>query len=230
MRIMTLDDLSAVDPIARPLWTRTLAAAARVWLRAPRELRIALEGPMPRTSRPVIYAVNHTHAYDFLPFRAFLYRRGHEAVTWIKPRAWTDGASGAVFSRTGNVPVASRGSVIAADAHRVWGRRPSDDEYRALRDHVDVGGRLPDTPGFRAILRKERDLLGLRFDPRAHGYRDAVHELFRQMMQRTLALSAREDGHPTYVCLACESGFDVQHHSCPVCGSYDLRRARWVTD
>ena len=33
-----------------------------------------------------------------------------------------------------------------------------------------------------------------------------------------------------YVCLACESGFDVQHHSCPACGSFDIRRAKWVQE
>ncbi len=33
-----------------------------------------------------------------------------------------------------------------------------------------------------------------------------------------------------FVCLACESPFEVQHHSCPVCGSYDLRSAKWVQE
>jgi rRNA maturation endonuclease Nob1 len=37
-----------------------------------------------------------------------------------------------------------------------------------------------------------------------------------------------EDGELPYVCLACETPFDVQHHSCPVCGSFDVRRAKWV--
>ncbi|WP_159904456.1 hypothetical protein [Salinirussus salinus] len=33
-----------------------------------------------------------------------------------------------------------------------------------------------------------------------------------------------------YVCLACETPFEVQHHSCPVCGSFDVRRSKWVTE
>lgn len=33
-----------------------------------------------------------------------------------------------------------------------------------------------------------------------------------------------------YVCLACESPFDVQHHSCPICGSYDVRWAKWIQE
>lgn len=40
----------------------------------------------------------------------------------------------------------------------------------------------------------------------------------------------REDGHRPYVCLACETPYFVQYHTCPVCGSFDLRRTRWVVD
>lgn len=36
-----------------------------------------------------------------------------------------------------------------------------------------------------------------------------------------------EDEVP-YVCLACETAFEVQHHRCPVCGSFDIRFAKWV--
>jgi hypothetical protein len=31
-----------------------------------------------------------------------------------------------------------------------------------------------------------------------------------------------------FVCLACEAALDVQHHRCPVCESFDVRRAKWV--
>jgi len=33
---------------------------------------------------------------------------------------------------------------------------------------------------------------------------------------------------PPYVCLACETPFEVQHHSCPGCGSFDIRRSKWI--
>jgi hypothetical protein len=32
-----------------------------------------------------------------------------------------------------------------------------------------------------------------------------------------------------YVCLGCETRFTVQYHACPVCGTYDVRRAKWVS-
>jgi len=31
-----------------------------------------------------------------------------------------------------------------------------------------------------------------------------------------------------YVCLSCETRFNVQYHTCPACGGYDIRRAKWV--
>jgi rRNA maturation endonuclease Nob1 len=33
-----------------------------------------------------------------------------------------------------------------------------------------------------------------------------------------------------YVCLACETTYEVQHHSCPVCGSFDIRCSKWVQE
>ncbi|WP_233263419.1 hydrogenase maturation nickel metallochaperone HypA [Halorhabdus sp. CUG00001] len=33
-----------------------------------------------------------------------------------------------------------------------------------------------------------------------------------------------------YLCLSCETPLPVQYHSCPECGSYDVRRAKWVDD
>ena len=41
-------------------------------------------------------------------------------------------------------------------------------------------------------------------------------------------LGSSDDDADPYICLACETTFEVQHHSCPACGSYDIRRAKWV--
>ena len=53
------------------------------------------------------------------------------------------------------------------------------------------------------------------------------------VLERAKQVSGVTDGGEKplpYVCLACESPFEVQHHSCPVCGSFDLRSAKWVQD
>lgn len=33
-----------------------------------------------------------------------------------------------------------------------------------------------------------------------------------------------------YVCMACEAALEVQYHRCPVCESYDVRRAKWFRE
>lgn len=31
-----------------------------------------------------------------------------------------------------------------------------------------------------------------------------------------------------YVCMGCEAALEVQYHSCPTCGGYDIRRTKWL--
>jgi len=53
------------------------------------------------------------------------------------------------------------------------------------------------------------------------------------VLDRAKEVSGISDGNgelPPYVCLACEAPFEVQHHSCPVCGSFDVRRSKWVME
>ncbi|MFC7194008.1 hypothetical protein ACFQL4_04040 [Halosimplex aquaticum] len=38
---------------------------------------------------------------------------------------------------------------------------------------------------------------------------------------------SHSEAHP-YVCVDCEAQFDVQYHTCPACGKYDIRRAKWM--
>jgi 1-acyl-sn-glycerol-3-phosphate acyltransferase len=139
---------------------------------------------------PVILAVNHSHSLDFLPLRWLLYGRGQQVVTWVKPRAYLDRTVAWYLRRTGNVPVASRGYVIAADFVRRYRRRPSEAEYQALRDHVEGRAGFPDDPALDPLVTEPRDLLGLRFDPAQQTYRAAIHQVFERMMHQTVRLSA----------------------------------------
>lgn len=43
-------------------------------------------------------------------------------------------------------------------------------------------------------------------------------------------LSVDTEEATPYVCLACEATFEVQHHRCPVCESFDVRYSRWVQE
>jgi len=46
--------------------------------------------------------------------------------------------------------------------------------------------------------------------------------------KRATGLSSQET--LPYMCLNCETQFDVQYHTCPVCGTYDVRRAKWIRE
>lgn len=35
------------------------------------------------------------------------------------------------------------------------------------------------------------------------------------------------DARP-YICMGCEAGLEVQYHTCPSCGGYDVRRTEWL--
>jgi rRNA maturation endonuclease Nob1 len=53
--------------------------------------------------------------------------------------------------------------------------------------------------------------------------------VFNRARQVSVISKGDEEG-PSYVCLACETVFEVQHHTCPACGSFDVRRLKWVQD
>ena len=48
--------------------------------------------------------------------------------------------------------------------------------------------------------------------------------------KKVSGIAGHVDESLPYVCLACETTFEVQHHSCPVCGSFDVRYSRWVQE
>ncbi|MBA2664538.1 MAG: 1-acyl-sn-glycerol-3-phosphate acyltransferase [Bradymonadaceae bacterium] len=194
---MNLSTLKGTEPVARARWSRGVYRAAMVSFALGGRTRVAIEGEQYLPREPAIFAVNHTHSYDFLPMRVALFGRGLNLVTWIKARAFGDPLSAAFFSKTGNIPLCSRGYVIAADFRDLIGRRPSEDEYRALRDFIDDSVALPDNALFAKLQGEPRDMLGIRFEPSTTGYRDAIRTLYFEMMQATLELARRcvEAGH-----------------------------------
>lgn len=48
------------------------------------------------------------------------------------------------------------------------------------------------------------------------------------LRERLGLLGGNEDEDPPFVCASCERALDVQYHSCPYCGSYDVRRSEWA--
>ena len=157
-----------------------------------RSLNLQVEGLENLPDHPCIVATNHTHNYDFLPLRYLFYK--HRKVllsTWIKARAWQNPMMINYLSYTGNVPLASRGYVISGDFKQVFGRKPSDEEYRVLRDHLDEGSPLPEGEVFNQLQNQTRPILGEVYSPSQSNYREAIESCFRQFMESSLIVAER---------------------------------------
>jgi len=70
-----------------------------------------------------------------------------------------------VLAHCGVIPLAARGYVLLVDAERVAGRRLTEAEHRACRDHIDRGVPLPPGEPFDALQSRARDALGLPIGP-----------------------------------------------------------------
>ncbi len=194
MKRLGLEEMREIPANPRRLWVGASVQLTRLIFR---DLDLRVEGLEHLPEGPVMLAMNHTHKYDFLPIRfALLRARGAHALTWIKLRAWQSAPMRALFERVGNVPLGSKGYVIAADFRETLGRRPTEDEYRALRDHID-GGPAPEGAFYAALGRGPRSLLGRPFDPRVESWGEAALATYLAMGQISLdaARGAVAAGH-----------------------------------
>ena len=198
--MLDLELIERTDPIFPRRLTRVTRAVGNAFFRAPPRTDVRLEGTEHLPAGPAIFSPNHTHKFDFLPIRVALLGLDVHLITWIKARDYRDRAMRAFFAHTGNIGLASRGYVIASDFATVCGRRPTEAEYRELRDHVDTGARLDPALAER-LERKSRAILGTPFDPSQLGYREAVRETYFALMQATLerARVGRDAGHHQHI-------------------------------
>ncbi len=170
-------------------WQRAVAATFRP-MEAATRTRLALHGFEPPAS-PVLYASNSSQKYDFLLFRSAMWARDLPVATITKAKNYHVAWMRPVMENTGVVPLASKGYVILRDTTDTLGHRPTEDEYRALRDHLDRGADLPDAPSLAALRTRPRDILGVRFDPAERSLRDAWQETYRALLGEAVRL-ARE--------------------------------------
>lgn len=187
--IVTLSEMGNVQPLSNPvLWHGSLLL---VWLMQNVYGRVTtVMEPLPDPGEPVLFAMNHTHKFDFAQSKAALYNRaGVVTVSYTKTRAYQNRLQGAYINRSGNIPITSRGYLISADFAVLHDRAPEEEEYRMLRTHIDEGSDLPDTPTLRAVLSRPRDMLGKRFEPSRSTYRQAIEACYVEAMAACLSLS-----------------------------------------
>ncbi len=197
---MTLQALEALNPASSRWLTTAMVGVLGVGMNVPgRRVRFDVQGweHLPESSTVIV--ANHTHWLDWIGLRWVGWWRGRRLCNWVKPRTYEEGYAG-FLDRSGNVPVASRGYLLAADFRALHGRRPDEAEYRALRDHLDAGTPLPDAPAYDAVQGSPRVILGLNFDPNAETWRQCTERLFHTMMATTLR----------HTHALCDAGVDLQ--------------------
>lgn len=162
--------------------------------------RLRVEGWENLPPGPALVATNSTQKNDFMAFRWVAMQRRRPCVTVTKAKNYHDPAMSFLLRRLGVVPIASKGYFLLLDFTRHVGRRPTDAEYRALRDHLDQGTPLPAGEPFDAVNSAPRRLLERDFDPGRETWRAFQHRIYAESLAETLRLS-RE---------AVAAGCDVQ--------------------
>ncbi len=187
--MVDFQSLNRTDPIARDFWAYGAASIAMTWMKATPGNEYVIEGLENLPREPAIVAMNHSHMFDFLALRAPLLFKGHTFVSWVKARNYRSPAMAAFLARTGNVPICSRGYIIAADYFELFGERMGEDEYRSLRDHVDTGVELPPGKRYDIIQSRARPMLGWGFNASGMTYRDAIQGVYAGFMQTSMRLT-----------------------------------------
>ena len=180
-------------------WQRAVAAAYQPLERLTRTRLIFHDFQPP--PRPVIYASNSSQKYDFLTFRSAMWARDLPVATITKAKNYHVAWMRPVMENTGVVPLASKGYVILRDATAALGRRPTEDEYRALRDHLDRDEPLPDAPPFLTLRTRPRDILGRPFDPATTSLRAAWQAVYSALLGEAVRLcrEAVAAGHSIHI-------------------------------
>ncbi|MEZ4451573.1 MAG: lysophospholipid acyltransferase family protein [Nannocystaceae bacterium] len=186
--MLDLDRLRRIRLSQRPIGQITVATLLRADYRWPRPTEIVVEGAerLP-ADRGVFLAMNHTDRYNYWPFQYWLYRNGHRfTATWVKGKYYESGFTARFLDFTNNIPLPSRGYVIATEFRKQVGRAPDEREYRILRDLVDRR-RDADTPLPGDASEELRRMVG--GDEGVHGYLLGFDHLFDAMLGEVVRLN-----------------------------------------
>ncbi len=186
--------MNRISLSGRPLGQRLVAAGVLRPNYTLARTRIVFEGEERMPDEPVIFALNHTDRYNYWPFQYALWRRhGRFTATWVKGKYYENVFVGRFMELTNNLPTVSRGYIITRDFVSTLGRRPTNEEYAALRARVDAeaaGEEHPPDEGLipPELLERPRDMLGRTFDPGRESYAAGICAVFAAMMGRFVEL------------------------------------------
>lgn len=149
-------------------------------LRLPPRTRVKLEGlenfPL---DRPCFLAMNHTDRFNYMPFMKELDRLGlNPLAPWVKGKYYQNRGLAWLLNKSSCIPVPSRGFILSLDFKRIMNRRPSQVEYRELRDLTDGRREVGEDPEVCRFL----DSLGEPFG-------DYFHRLFSRVSSEVIRLN-----------------------------------------
>ena len=133
------------DILPRPGWVEFLRRVTTPLMRA-RGVTVAYEGLEHVPSKPSLMVGNSTHRYEVVLLRWALDRRGIGVVIASKGKNYHAPWMRHFCVVAGSLPLVSRGYILTMDFLHVHGRRPTEEEYRALRDHGDAPGKTSRQP------------------------------------------------------------------------------------
>lgn len=145
--MLDLARLQRIHLAAKPPGQRLFARVLAVDYRFPRPTEIVVEGldRIPQ-DRSVFLAMNHTDRYNYWPFQYHMHTQGlRYTATWVKGKYYQHPLMAWFMDKTGNIPLPSRGYVVASAFQLQAGRKPGGDEYGALRALMD-GKPVADLP------------------------------------------------------------------------------------
>ena len=160
---------------------------------------IQLEGLENIPDEPVIYAMNHTDRYNYVPFMYRLWKIKDRYITvWVKGKYYENPIVGTFMELTSNLPTVSRGYIITKDFSLTMGRRPSQNEYDVLRALVNKDAAPDEDPSSvdvtdipSKIFEARRDMLGVEFDPAEGSYAEGVNAVYDEMMREFVRLNEK---------------------------------------
>lgn len=177
---------------------------------------IEVEGLGRIPDEPVIYAMNHTDRFNYWPFQYTLWcRKNRYTATWVKGKYFQNPVIGQMLEWTNNIPAVSKGYLVARDFLTVTGRKPTDEEYRHLREAFDraLGEGEADRsseqavestaeqygPVPAAVYERDREILGMPYNAEVDRHGRTMARLYRMMMSEFVRLNEE----------ACEKGLDL---------------------
>ena len=139
------------------------------------------------TDRSVCFAMNHTDRYNCWPFQWKLLREQQQfTVSWVKAKYYEHPAVASFLTATSNIPLASRGYVIANQFRELIGRSPSGEEYRFIRDLLDYK-----IDASQENLIKQSSECRQFLAPTPQSRLSALEEYFNELSQETVELNKK---------------------------------------